>query len=314
MSDVRNEGLARPLGMSVGLHIILVFLLMGGWFLHKEQKAMAPPAMMKAALVYAPKSTMPQQRTQTQRQEKSKPQPEPPKPEPPKPEPPKPEPPKPEVVKPKEKPPEVKPVDKPSPVVVKPEPPKPELKKAEPKKTEPKKVETKKAEPKKVEPKKVETKKQPEKKPEPPKQDAKQAAKKQAAQSAIQKEKLSKEADMALQAMLNDEDITRTGELSAEQLGKWVGLIADRIESNWNRPPNARPGMVVILRIQLSGTGLVENVTVVQSSGDRAFDLAAEAAVRKVETFKDITDKMKPEELKMFRDFDLKFDPQDLLM
>jgi colicin import membrane protein len=71
---------------------------------------------------------------------------------------------------------------------------------------------------------------------------------------------------------------------------------------------------VVVLRIQLLPNGQVKDVQVVQSSGDRAFDLAAEAAVRKVETFKDITDKMKPEELKMFSDFDLKFDPQDLLM
>lgn len=296
MSDARDDSLIRPLGVSFALHAVIVVLMTVSWLWHTEQKVMAPPAMMKASLVYAPKSTMPQLRTQTQKTEKTKPQPEPPKPEPPKPEPPKPE-------KPKEKQPEVKPVDKPSPVVVKPEPPKPE-----PKKPEPKKVEPKKAEPK------VEQKKQPEKKAEPPKPDAKQAAQKKAAQSAIQKEKVSKDADMAIQAMLNDEDITRTGELSAEQLGKWVGLIADRVENNWNRPPNARQGMVVVLRIQLSSTGQVVNVTTVQSSGDRAFDLAAEAAVRKVETFKDITDKMKPEELKMFRDFDLKFDPQDLLM
>ena len=160
----------------------------------------------------------------------------------------------------------------------------------------------------------MEQKKQPEKKAEPPKSDAKQAAEKKAAQSAVQKEKTSKDADMAIQAMLNDEDITRTGELSDDQISKWAGLFADRIENNLNRPPNARPGMVVVLRIELSSGGQVVNVTTVQSSGNRAFDLAAEAAVRKVETFKDIIDKMKPEEFRMFRDFDLRFDPQDLLM
>ncbi len=292
MSDVRDDSLIRPLGVSFVLHAVIVVLMTVSWLWHTEQKVMTPPAMMKASLVYAPKSTMPQQRTQTEKTEKTKPQPEPTKPEPPK-----------VVEKPKEQKPDIKPIDKPSPVVVKPESKKPE----------PKKVEPKKAEPKKAEPK-VEQKKQPEKKAESPKPDAKQAAQKKAAQSAIQKEKVSKDADMAIQAMLNDEDITRTGELSAEQLGKWVGLIADRVENNWNRPPNARQGMVVVLRIQLSNTGQVVNVTTEQSSGDRAFDLAAEAAVRKVETFKDITDKMKPEELKMFRDFDLKFDPQDLLM
>ncbi|MEZ5494275.1 MAG: TonB family protein [Pseudomonadales bacterium] len=296
MSDVRDDSLIRPLGASVGLHILIVIAMTVSWWWHSEQKVMAPPAMMKASLVYAPKSTMPQQRTQTQKTEKAKPQPEPPKPEPP----------KPEVVKPKEKPPEIKPVDKPSPVVVKPEPPKPEPKKPEPKKAEPKKAEPPKP--------KVEPKKQPEKKVEPPKPDAKQASKKQDAKSAKDSERIKKEADENLKAELKNEEITRTGALSAEQLGKWVGLIADRVEGNWNRPPNARQGMVVVLRIQLLPNGQVKDVQVVQSSGDRAFDLAAEAAVRKVETFKDITDKMKPEELKMFSDFDLKFDPQDLLM
>lgn len=293
MSDVCDDSLIRPLWASVGLHALIVALMTVSWLWHTEQKVMAPPAMMKAALVYAPKSTMPQQRTQTEKTEKTKPKPEPPKPEPP----------KPEVVKPKEKPPEIKPVEKPSPVVVKPEPPKPE-----PKKPEPKKVEPKKAEPK------VEPKKQPEKKVEPPKPDAKQAAKKQDAKSAKDSEKIRKDADENLEAELQNEEITRTGALSAEQLGKWVGLIADRVESNWNRPPNARQGMVVVLRIQLLPNGQVKDVQVVQSSKDTAFDLAAVAAVRKVETFKDITDKMKPEELKMFSDFDLKFDPQDLLM
>lgn len=311
MSGLNDDGMLRPLLGSFGLHAIIVILMLVSWQWRTEQKTMAPPAMMKAALVYAPKSTMPQQKTQTQKPEKPKPQPEP---EPPKPEPPQPEPPKPEVAKPKETKPEIKPVDKPSPIVTKPEPPKSEPKKPEPKKQEPpKKPEPKKPEPKKTEPKKTEQQKKPDKV-EPPKPTAKQADKKQDAKSAIEKEKLSKDAEMALNAMLNDEDITQQGELSDAQIGRFVGLIADRIAQNWNRPPNARQGMVVILAIELSPGGQLLSVSTVQSSGDRAFDLAAEAAVRKVETFKDIIDQMKPEEFKVFSKFNLEFDPQDLLM
>ena len=253
MSDTRDEPIYRSLGLSLGAHLALAAVMLIGWNWHADQKTMAPPAMMKASLVYAPKSTMaPQQKTQTQKPEKPKPKPEPPKPE---------------VTKPKEVKPEIKPTDKPSPIAAKPEQPKPK-------------------------PQQQEQKKQPDKKVEPPKPDAKQAEKKQAALSAIEKEKARKDAEMAIQALLNDEDITRTGELTDDELGKWAGLISSRIEDS---------------------NGQVLNVTVVEGSGNKAFDLAAEAAVRKVERFEEIT-QMKPEVFeKNFRQFSLLFNPEDLL-
>lgn len=309
MSGERDEQIIRPLGLSLAMHIALAVILTVGWYWHTETKTMTPPAMMKAALVYAPKSAFkPQQKTQTQKQEKAKPEeakPEPPKPkpEPPKPEPPKPEPPKPEVQKPKDAKPQVKPTDKPSPIAAKPEKPKPETAKPEPVKPEQKKAQPK-----------QEEKKQPDKKPEPPKPDAKQAEKKQEALSQIQKEKISKDAEMAIEALLNDEDVTRLGDLSDDELGRWVGLISSRIEENWSRPPNARKDMKVLLEIELATNGQVINVTVVEGSGDRAFDLAAENAVRKVERFEEIL-QMKPEVFdKNFRKFRLLFNPEDLLM
>ena len=296
MSDNRDENTYYPLGLSIGAHLALAAIMMVGWFWHTEQKVIAPPAMMKASLVYAPKSTLPQQKTQTQKTEK-------PKPEEPKPQPPKPEPPKPEVVKPVETKPQVKPTEKPSPIAAKPEPAKPEPVKPEPVKQEPKKP-TPKEEPKKPVEKKV----------EPPKPDAKQAEKKQAAQSAIEKEKTRKDAEMAIQALLNDEAITRTGDLTDDELGKWAGLISERIEKNWNRPLEARKEMKVVLEIELASNGQVLNVTIVESSGNRAFDLAAETAVRKVDKFEEIKE-MKPEVFnKNFRKFKLLFNPEDLLI
>lgn len=297
MADHHEEQVYRPLGISIGAHVLLAIAMTVSWMWHTDQKTMAPPAMMKASLVYAPKSTMaPQQKTQTQKPDK-------PKPEPPQPEPPKPEPPKPDVVKPAEVKPQVKPTDKPSPIAAKPEPPKPELKKPEPVKQEPKKP-TPKEEPKKPVEKKV----------EPPKPDAKQAEKKQAALSAIEKEKARKDAEMAIQALLNDEPVTRTGELTDDELGKWVGLISSRIEDNWNRPLDARKEMKVLLEIELASNGQVINVTIVEGSGNKAFDLAAETAVRKVERFEEIQE-MKPEVFnKNFRKFRLLFNPEDLLI
>lgn len=277
MSGIRDEQLTRSVGISTCLHIALAVVLLMGWNWHTERKTISPPAMMKAALVYAPKSTLkPQQKTQTQKTEKSKPSE------------PKPEPPKPEAPKPKEVKPEVKPTEKPSPIAAKPEQAKPQPKQ--------------------------EPKKQPDKKPEPPKKDARQAEKAQKALSQKQKEKISKDAEMAIEALLNDEEVTRMGELTDDELGRWIGLISSRIEENWNRPPNARRDMKVLLEIELATNGQVINVSVIESSGNTAFDLAAETAVRKVERFDEIKD-MKPDVFDAhFRKFRLLFNPEDLLM
>ncbi len=277
MAEIRDEQMPRSLGGSLALHIMLAVALMVGWVWHSDPETMRPPAMMKAALVHAPKSTLaPQQKTQTQKQEK------------PKPEEVKPEPPKPEVQEPKDVKPEVKPIDKPSPIAAKPEKPTP--------------------------PKPQETAKKPPEKPPETAKTAKQAEKAQKALSQKQKEKLSKDAEMALEALLNDEEVTREGDLSDDEIGKWVGLISSRVEENWTRPPNARKDMKVVMEIELLPNGDVVDVTIVESSGDRAFDLAAETAVRKVGRFEEIAT-MKPELFdKVFRKFKLLFNPEDLLM
>lgn len=276
MTETQEE-LYNPIGWSVTLHILIVVAMTMTWIWQNQQEVIRPPAMMKAALVSAPKSTLqPQQKTQTQKTEKPKPEPIP-----------EPEPPKPEIAKPKDVKPEIKPSDKPSPIAAKPDQPKPAPK--------------------------TEDKKPPDTKPEPPKPDAKQADKKQKALSQKQKEKISKDAEMALEALLNDEEVTRMGDMTDDELGRWIGLISSRIEENWSRPPNARKDMKVLLEIELLPTGQLVNVRVVESSGDRAFDLAAETAVRKVERFDEIAT-MKPEMFnKTFRKFKLLFNPEDLL-
>ncbi len=177
MTETQEE-LYNTLGWSTVLHILIAVAMTMSWIFHSEQVVIRPPAMMKAALVHAPKSTLqPQQKTQTQKPEPVKPKPQP-----------EPEPPKPDVVKPKDVKPDVKPSDKPSPIAAKPDQPAPT-------------------------PKPVD-KKQPDKKAEPVKPDAKQAEKKQKALSQKQKDKISQDAEMALEALLNDEAVTRTGDLT----------------------------------------------------------------------------------------------------
>lgn len=271
-----HDDFYNPMGWSISLHIVLAAVMLTSWAFLSKQETISPPAMMKASLVHAPKSALaPQQKTQIQ------------KPEPKKQEETKPEPPKPKV-EPKEVKPPVKPTDKPSPVAAKKEPPKPPA----PDKTKP-------------DPKK----------PEKAKPDSKKAEKKQEARSQVDKEKQRKDAEAALAAAMEvEENILIQGDLNNDDIAKYIGLIASRIADNWSRPPNARRDMTVVLEIELLQTGQVVNVRIVQSSGNRAFDLAAEAAVRKVERFEAITD-MKPELFnKTFRKFQLLFNPEDLLI
>lgn len=87
--------------------------------------------------------------------------------------------------------------------------------------------------------------------------------------------------------------------------------IYQLIVANWSRPPSARNGMQTRLIVELIPTGDVLSVTVVQGSGNEAFDRSAEQAVRKVGKF-DV-----PRESALFeqyfRRFPVLFRPEDLL-
>ena len=87
--------------------------------------------------------------------------------------------------------------------------------------------------------------------------------------------------------------------------------IYQRVVANWSRPPSARNGMEARLLVELIPTGAVVGVTVVESSGNNAFDRSAEAAVRKARAF----DVPREPELfeRHFRRFSLLFKPEDLL-
>ena len=87
--------------------------------------------------------------------------------------------------------------------------------------------------------------------------------------------------------------------------------IYQRVVANWSRPPSARNGMQARLLVELIPTGAVVGVTVVESSGNSAFDRSAEAAVRKARAF----DVPREPDLfeRHFRRFSLLFKPEDLL-
>lgn len=87
--------------------------------------------------------------------------------------------------------------------------------------------------------------------------------------------------------------------------------IRTKIVANWSRPASARNGMKVTLRVELVPSGEVSAVSLVESSGDTAFDRSAESAVRRAGRF-EVPDESAVFE-RRFRRFNLLFNPEDLL-
>jgi colicin import membrane protein len=114
------------------------------------------------------------------------------------------------------------------------------------------------------------------------------------------------------EAQLQQADAASAGEAANAQAAmSYHNAIYQAVKNNWSRPPSARNGMKALLLVELVPTGDVVNVTVVQSSGDAAFDRSAEAAVRSagrlpVPPESDVFERY-------FRRLSLLFQPEDLL-
>ena len=94
------------------------------------------------------------------------------------------------------------------------------------------------------------------------------------------------------------------------EIDQYVGLIQQTISRYWIRPPNARTGMVVTLRINLLPGGELNDVNVVDSSGNAAFDHSAVLAVQKAGRFPVPKDPVLFD--RYFRSLKLVFNPTDL--
>ena len=90
------------------------------------------------------------------------------------------------------------------------------------------------------------------------------------------------------------------------------GLINNRIAQAWIRPPNARNNMKTKLQISFLPTGEVQNVQVVESSGDALFDQRAVNAARNMGVIRELS-KVDPYVFERnFRNVVIIFNPQDL--
>lgn len=135
------------------------------------------------------------------------------------------------------------------------------------------------------------------------------------AEDAARRQKLEALADASFLDALEDEalDLQAQSETAdSEAVAQSFRLgIYQAVVGNWSRPPSARNGMQAKLRVELVPTGDVVAVSLVESSGNGAFDRSAEAAVRKARRFEVPKDPDMFEQY--FRRFTLLFRPEDLL-
>ncbi len=139
---------------------------------------------------------------------------------------------------------------------------------------------------------------------------AKQEQERKQQEKAAEQERARQE--QALQAQ-KDADASEIAAQESEAVMSYTSLIHDLVQQNWSRPPSARNGMVTVLRITLAPTGDILDVVIEQSSGDFAFDRAADTAVRKVNRFNELQGMPYSLFERNFRSFRLTFRPEDLL-
>jgi colicin import membrane protein len=110
---------------------------------------------------------------------------------------------------------------------------------------------------------------------------------------------------------ISQEQLLLKSEEEERSANSYRQLIQKRLSESWSRPPSARRGMETMIRLQLVPTGRVVGVTILNSSGDAAFDRSVELAAFKVNL---VELQSMPAALfeKKFRQVNVLFSPQDL--
>ncbi|TWI58607.1 Cell division and transport-associated protein TolA (TC 2.C.1.2.1) [Pseudomonas duriflava] len=144
---------------------------------------------------------------------------------------------------------------------------------------------------------------------------AAEEAKKKAAQEAARKAAEEKKAQ-ALAELLSDD--TQRQQAMADEVGDEVAgdfddLIRQRAAEGWTRPPGTNNGTTVILQIAMLPDGTITSVSVAKSSGNRAFDNSAMAAVKNIGRITEMQG-LSPKDFSPYRSFKMTFRPEDLAL
>lgn len=117
----------------------------------------------------------------------------------------------------------------------------------------------------------------------------KEAEAKAAAEKKRQQEQARQQRERELvDALAREEQARQNAELDKKAKASAESIIRQAVSSNWRRPPTARNGMQVSIRIHLIPTGEVVDVVLVKPSSDDAFNRSAVNAVWKAERFPEL--------------------------
>lgn len=113
---------------------------------------------------------------------------------------------------------------------------------------------------------------------------------------------------------------TQYQQAQADQMGDQVAasfddVIRRYVSEQWRRPPTARNGMLVEVRISMLPSGDITDAVVVRSSGDAGFDQSAVQAVRNVGRIPEMQQLSRDDPAafdRMYRQRTLRFKPEDL--
>lgn len=148
-------------------------------------------------------------------------------------------------------------------------------------------------------------------KPAPRDEAAERRAREEAERAERLKEMLARSTALALQ---DEEAAAQDDGDAAAATMTYSDAIAQAIVREWSRPPSARNDMEARMVVELTPAGDLLGVEIADSSGNAAFDRAAEAAVRKAARRQRFA---VPPERRLFeahfRRFTLLFKPEDLL-
>lgn len=92
--------------------------------------------------------------------------------------------------------------------------------------------------------------------------------------------------------------------------GTMTDVIRTLVSDHWTRPPGIHDQLRVVLQLQLLGSGELQSVDIIESSGDLAYDRSAVQAVRLAAPFPLL--QLEPRMRDEFRSIEMIFTPEDL--
>jgi len=149
---------------------------------------------------------------------------------------------------------------------------------------------------------------------------AAQEAERRREQERVAREQREREAAKAsaLNELLGEE--TEFQQAQADRIGDQVAasyddVIRRYVSQQWRRPPTARNGMVVEVRLSMLPTGQITDAVVIRSSGDPGFDQSAVQAVKnvgRIPEMQQLSSENPAEFSRLYRQRNLRFRPEDL--